>query len=75
MPSLEAGYELIDNFLTEAQVSSLIADIQSVSLPVRAGGIRNAEKKFLSVKKLALFKGIRQQVSLWQTGPCKSNTI
>lgn len=53
MPSLDAGYEIIGEFLSRDQLISINNEVESVGLPARAGGIRNAEKKFSSVRDLA----------------------
>lgn len=53
MPTLEDGYELICEFLSQDQLNTINNEIQSVRFPAKAGGIRNAEKKFSSIRELA----------------------
>jgi ectoine hydroxylase-related dioxygenase (phytanoyl-CoA dioxygenase family) len=50
---LENGYELIDEFLSCDQLNAIKNEINGVRFPARAGGIRNAEKKFTSIRELA----------------------
>lgn len=53
MPTLDAGYDLISEFLSHDQITSINCEIEAVNLPARTGGIRNAEKKFSSIRDLA----------------------
>jgi len=53
VPILENGFEIINEFLSPDQLTSLRREIEAVELPFKAGGIRNAEKKFSSVRDLA----------------------
>ena len=46
------GFEIIEKFLSSDQLINLKNDLKSVSLNELKGGIRNAEKKFLSIKSL-----------------------
>lgn len=52
MAILKDGYELIEHFLTEDQLSSINEELQSIVFSSKLGGIRNAEKKFSSIGEL-----------------------
>ncbi len=54
LPNLENGYEIIDEFLTHNQLNALKDDIESFGLSAKVSGIRNVEKKFASIQKLAM---------------------
>jgi len=47
------GYEYIDQFLSQEQIQCLREDIGHPNLSEISGGIRNADKKFNSIKKLS----------------------
>ncbi len=49
MLNLENGYELIEGFLDSSQLHSITSELETVSLPAKVDGIRNAEKKFNSI--------------------------
>lgn len=53
MPGLKVGYELIDDFLSDNQLNSINSELMDVSFPDKAGGIRNAEKKYSSIRNIA----------------------
>ncbi|MFY0677729.1 MAG: phytanoyl-CoA dioxygenase family protein [Neptuniibacter sp.] len=53
MSILEDGYEIIDDFLTHDQLITLNRELETVEFPSKAGGIRNAEKKFPTIRDLA----------------------
>ena len=53
MPNLENGYEFIEGFLDFSQLQPITSELETVSLPAKVGGIRNAEKKFNSINRLA----------------------
>lgn len=53
MPILEAGYELINEFLSRDELMAIDREVELAKLPAKAGGIRNADKKFSSVRDLA----------------------
>ena len=50
---LESGFELLEGFLSPSQIDQIIENVSSYALEVNAGGVRNAEKKFASIKSLA----------------------
>ncbi|WP_415894689.1 phytanoyl-CoA dioxygenase family protein [Neptuniibacter sp. PT34_22] len=54
MSALEQGYVLIDEFVSPKQVRSVYEEINAIDLPANAAGIRNADKKFGSIRELAL---------------------
>lgn len=68
MPNLDNGYEIIDEFLTHDQLNSINSEIEHISLPEKAGGIRNAEKKFSSIHSLAVSKQLNIQAKKYLTG-------
>lgn len=53
MLGLENGYELIDDFLSGNQLNSINNELMDVSFPDRAGGIRNVEEKYSSIRDIA----------------------
>ncbi|TQV65848.1 phytanoyl-CoA dioxygenase family protein [Exilibacterium tricleocarpae] len=53
MPKLEDGYEMVDEVLSPGQLKSIYDEIEAIEPPAKTGGIRNAEKKFSSIRKLA----------------------
>lgn len=68
MPALEDGYELIREFLSHDQLVSINSEIQSVVFPAKAGGIRNAEKKFSSIRELASSEQLTAQAAKYLSG-------
>jgi len=50
---IECGYSLIRSFLSDRQLSDLQRDLADLKLASHSGGIRNANKKFRSIAKLA----------------------
>jgi len=68
VPSLESGYKIIDEFLTLNQLNSINKEIETISFPTKAGGIRNAEKKYRSVKVLATSEQLTSQAKKYLTG-------
>ena len=46
---LEEGFEIIDNFISEKDISNIINEIKSIEFPFGTGGVRNAEKKLSSI--------------------------
>ena len=53
MAALEEGYELIADFVSQDQLNAINSEIDRASFPARAGGIRNAEKKFAAIRDIA----------------------
>ncbi len=53
MTILDNGFELVDAFLTRGQLHPVCLELQSATLPAKAGGIRNADKKFRSIRLLS----------------------
>ncbi|MBB3166998.1 phytanoyl-CoA dioxygenase family protein [Simiduia aestuariiviva] len=68
MQALEDGYELIDEFISKEQFNSINEEIESIAFPVRAGGIRNAEKKFASIHDLAVSETLITQAKNYLSG-------
>ncbi len=46
---LENGFEIIDEFISEKDISNIINEIGSIEFPFGTGGVRNAEKKLASI--------------------------
>lgn len=59
----ENGFELIDNFISAEQLKNICDDIELFSLVENSGGVRNAEKKFESIKNLAFSKHLNDTAS------------
>jgi ectoine hydroxylase-related dioxygenase (phytanoyl-CoA dioxygenase family) len=68
VPALEDGYELIGEFLSRHQLDSINNEIKSVKFPARAGGIRNAEKKFPSIRELTVSEPLVAQATNYLSG-------
>lgn len=61
VPTLEDGYELINEFISQDQLISINSEINTVELKSKTGGIRNAEKRFSSVFELANSEQLKAQ--------------
>ncbi len=68
VPALEDGYEIIGEFLSHDQIISISNEIESIEFPAKAGGIRNAEKKFSSICELANSERLRSQATEYLSG-------
>ncbi|WP_438863643.1 phytanoyl-CoA dioxygenase family protein [Neptunicella sp.] len=68
MSALEDGYELIGEFLSHEQLNSINNEIKDVSFPANAGGIRNVEKKFASIRDIALSDTLIIQTKKYLSG-------
>ena len=68
MPTLENGYELIDEFLSHDQLVFINRELSSVNFPSKAGGIRNAEKKFSAIRSLANSEKLHSQAKKYLSG-------
>lgn len=68
VPVLKDGYELISEFLTRDQLNSINNEIKNVKFPASAGGIRNAEKKFSSIRELAGSEQLLAQTKNYLSG-------
>jgi ectoine hydroxylase-related dioxygenase (phytanoyl-CoA dioxygenase family) len=53
MHTFDDGYEFIGEFLSRDELISINNEIKGVRFPAMAGGIRNAEKKFSSIRAIA----------------------
>jgi len=69
VPALDDGYELINAFISQNQLISVTKEITSLGLPANMGGIRNAEKKFPSIHKLANSEHLNTQAKKYLNGP------
>lgn len=52
---LEEGFEIIDDFISEKDISIIINEIESIEFPFGTGGLRNAEKKLSSINNYINF--------------------
>ena len=68
MPLLKDGYELIEGFLSSDQLDSLNIEIANADFPSRAGGIRNAEKKYSSIHELSASDYLIDQANIYLSG-------
>ena len=68
MTGLENGYEVINEFLTHDQLVSITSEIEAIGFPDKAGGIRNAEKKYHSVQTLAASTQLVSRAANYLTG-------
>lgn len=68
MPDLDDGYELMDEFLSVSQLNSINDELKEVIFPERAGGIRNAEKKFSSIRDVATSEALISQATRYLSG-------
>ncbi|ABD79378.1 phytanoyl-CoA dioxygenase family protein [Saccharophagus degradans] len=68
MPGLKVGYELIDDFLSDNQLNSINSELMDVSFPDKAGGIRNAEKKYSSIRNIAASDELMAYVNKYLSG-------
>lgn len=69
MATLENGYEMIDEFISQDQLKTIIQDISTVALSTKTSGIRNAEKKFASIKDLANSEQLKHQTKHYLSSP------
>ncbi len=68
MSALDDGYELLGEFLSRDQLNSINNEIKGISFPARAGGIRNAEKKFASIRDIAISDTLITQAKKYLSG-------
>ncbi|MFC3122104.1 phytanoyl-CoA dioxygenase family protein [Agaribacter flavus] len=68
MSRLENGYELIEGFLSLEQLNSIKNEIEGARFPNRTGGIRNAEKKFASVRDIAFSDKLIAKAGVYLSG-------
>ncbi|WP_455203678.1 phytanoyl-CoA dioxygenase family protein [Kaarinaea lacus] len=57
------GFEIRDNFISEAQITSIVSEVNAYSSAAPKHGIRNAEKKFASIATLTTSPRILETVS------------
>ncbi|MCV6624914.1 MAG: phytanoyl-CoA dioxygenase family protein [Cellvibrionaceae bacterium] len=56
MSILENGYEIVDGLLSQGEIKCIKGELEAVGFPAKVGGIRNAEKKFSTIRELAASK-------------------
>jgi ectoine hydroxylase-related dioxygenase (phytanoyl-CoA dioxygenase family) len=66
--ALENGYELIEDFLSRDQLDFINSNIRDVNFPAKAGGIRNAEKKYSSIRELSASEHLIAKANLYLLG-------
>jgi len=66
--ALEYGYEIITEFLSRDQLISINREMDSVEFSAKAGGIRNAEKKYSSIHDLANSEQLHIQANKYLPG-------
>lgn len=71
MSNIPNGFEIIDDLLSQHQISSINKELGSVNLPISTGGIRNAEKKFSFVKELIASNTLIDSVKQYLNGESK----
>lgn len=71
MSYFEEGYEIVDEFITQAQLELVTSEIQSQKIPFRGGGIRNAEKKYSSIHNLAWSNDLLVRANNYLNKPSK----
>ena len=68
MSLLKNGYEIIEKVLSDDQIDAIKNDIKKFKSPTKAGGIRNAEKKFASIYELAKSPKLKRLVNNYLPG-------
>jgi len=68
METLKDGYTIVSNFLSHKQLNAILLDIENIEFPPKAGGIRNAEKKFSSINTLAQSDQLTTQAQKYLSG-------
>ena len=64
----ECGYELLLNFIDPGIAESILSDVESDLQKIKGGGIRNADKKFGSIAKLAASNQMLSSASKYVDG-------
>ena len=65
------GYEIVDGFVTQAQIELVTSETQSKEIAFAGGGIRNAEKKYSSIHNLAWSKDLLARANNYLNKPSK----
>ena len=68
MPLNEFGFELLLDFISPDVAQSVIGEVDSFLLNSKGGGIRNADKKFLSINELASSGYLLSEASRYLSG-------
>lgn len=68
MLRFEGGYELVNDFLSDTQLNCINNELEKVVLPDRAGGIRNADKKYSSICDIATSDELIAQAQKYLSG-------
>ena len=65
------GYEIVDGFVTQAQIELVTSETQSKEIAFAGGGIRNAEKKYSSIHSLAWSNDLLARANNYLNKPSK----
>ncbi len=65
------GYEIVDGFVTQAQIELVTSETQSKEIAFAGGGIRNAEKKYSSIHNLAWSNDLLARANNYLNKPSK----
>lgn len=68
MNSFAKGYEIIENFLPEKELASILEQLANFTLPASSGGIRHIDQKATTVAALARSAFMRDQAERYLTG-------
>lgn len=68
MSFTDNGYELVNNFLSPAQLESFNSELGEVNLPHSSGGIRNAQSKFPCIEAYIKSDHVLDQAAAYLTG-------
>ncbi len=71
MSYFAGGYEIVDGFVTQAQIELVTSEIQSKEIAFAGGGIRNAEKKYSSIHNLAWSNDLLARANNYLNKPSK----
>ncbi|MFT7560399.1 MAG: hypothetical protein ACI93R_002319 [Flavobacteriales bacterium] len=65
---LKNGFEIVDNFISESELETILLDTHHMNLQSRKGGIRNAEKIFTSIKHYSQSNSLKRIASSYLDG-------
>lgn len=65
------GYEIVDGFVTQAQIELVTSETQSKEIAFAGGGIRKAEKKYSSIHNLAWSNDLLARANDYLNKPSK----
>ena len=62
MKNLENGFEIVDNFIDNNQIEKILKELSTAEYSRNTGGIRNAEKKFGTIKNYTQSQQLLERV-------------